>query len=251
MRHFTVPLAAAALLLSGCSASLPQGSDKVEIDPEDFTTEITNRWWPMKPNTQHTFRATEDGEESIVILTYTDKTMTLKNGVEVRLVRDTVYEEGELHEDTFDYFAQHKDGTVWYFGEEAGYYEDGKFKEDAGSFEAGVNGAEAGVAMPADPQDGDKFRLEYAKDQAEDNIEIIDRGTFAETLFDYYPDVVVTADTSALERKVLEHKFYADGVGPVLSLDISDGASREELISVKKVAPGTATGPLGDPDPLP
>jgi hypothetical protein len=30
---------------------------------------------------------------------------------------------------------------------------------------------------------------------------------------------------------VLEHKFYAEGIGPVLSLGLTGGGGREELVS--------------------
>lgn len=230
---------------------LPQGSEEVSPDPSDFSTNITHPYWPMKPSTQWIFKETEPGEpDATVVMTVTNQTKTLKSGVKVRVVRDTSFFDGELEEDTFDYFAQHKDGTLWYFGEDSGYYEHGKFKEDAGSFEHGVDGAQAGVALPADPKVGQKFRLEYYKAQAEDQIEILDINTFAQVEAGKYHKVLMTKDTSPIEPNVLEHKFYAYGVGPILSLHISDGAGREELVRVKKVSPFKYTSPLGSPEPL-
>ena len=64
-----------------------------------------------------------------------------------------------------------------------------------------------------------------------------------------YKDALVTMDTSSLEPTVVEYKFYAPGVGPVLALDISGGAAREELVKIDKAAPKDGTGPLGKPNP--
>jgi hypothetical protein len=226
---------------------LPTGNEHVEINPDEFTTNITNEYMPLVPGFQRVYKAVDGDEKSTVIVTVTNRKKQVA-GVGVVVVRDTVYENGELHEDTFDYFAQDKKGNVWYFGEDTGVYEDGKLVDTEGSFEAGKNGAEAGIAMPANPTDGDKFRLEYYK-EAQDTIEVIDTNDFVEVEAGKYKNVVVTRDTSPLEPNVNEHKFYAKNIGVILSLDISDGAGREELVELRKVPKDMASGPLGKPDP--
>lgn len=236
-----------ALLFAVTGPNLPTGSEHVDINPQEFSTNITNEYFPLPFNSQKIFEAVDGDETEKVVVTVLDKTKTLKNGVEVVQVRDTVYLNGKLHEDTIDYFAQDDKGNVWYFGEQSGYYEDGKFKEDAGSFEAGVDKAEAGIAMPAKPKDHQKFRLEYKKGVAEDNVEVIDTNDFVEVENGFYTDVVVTRDTGANEPKVNEHKFYAKGTGVILSVDISDGEAREQLVDVRKVKPGTVGTDLGNP----
>ena len=41
----------------------------------------------------------------------------------------------------------------------------------------------------------------------------------------------MTRDVNPLEPKVLEFKFFARGVGPVLAVSVSGGSDREELVS--------------------
>ena len=80
----------------------------------------------------------------------THNTKQIANGVEARVVRDTVTDDGEPVEVTDDWYAQDAEGNVWYLGENTAKYEDGKVSTTAGSFEAGVDGAQAGIIMPAE-----------------------------------------------------------------------------------------------------
>jgi hypothetical protein len=236
---------------AGPGADLPQGSEPVELDPAEFTTEIDNRYWPMEPGTQWTYRELdEEGKEVLVVVTVTSETKKIANGVTARVVRDTVTEDGELIEDTFDWYAQDAEGNVWYLGEDTAEFEDGKLKTRAGSFEAGVDGALPGVVMPAEPGDGMQYRQEYYKGEAEDNGEILGTEEMAEVPAGLYEDVVLTKDTITIEPDVLEYKLYAPGVGPVLVFGVSGGGGREELVKVGKVsaeaAAAAGTTPLGE-----
>jgi hypothetical protein len=234
------------------SRGLPQGSDPVRLDPSEFTPEIDNRYWPMKPGTRWTYREIDEvGKRLEVVVTATDVTKEIANGVTARVVRDTVTRNGKLIEDTFDWYAQDADGNVWYLGEDTAEFENGKLTTRAGSFEAGVDGAQPGVIMPADPADDMRYRQEYYKGEAEDNGEILSLGEQVEVPAGHFADAVMTKDTNALEPKVLEFKLYAPGVGPVLALGVSGGGGREELIEVSEVGPRAAeaagTAPLGEP----
>ena len=131
---------------------------------------------------------------------------------------------------TDDWYAQDSDGNVWYLGESTAEYENGKVVSRAGSWEAGVDGAQPGIAMPADPQVGMAYRQEYYAGEAEDRAEVLSVEEQVEVPFGHFTDVVMTKDLVPLEPRVLEHKFYAQGVGPVLALDISGASGREELI---------------------
>jgi hypothetical protein len=165
-----------------------------------------------------------------VVVTVTDRTKRIANGIEARVVHDVVTENGEPVEVTDDWYAQDSDGNIWYMGEDTAEYEDGKVVTRAGSFEAGVNGAEAGIVMPADPQPGMAYRQEYYEGEAEDRGEVVSLGSQVETETGHYTDVVMTRDLVPLEPKVEELKFYARGVGPVLALGISGGLAVEELV---------------------
>ena len=127
----------------------------IELDPADFTTEIDNPWWPMTPGSRWVYRETDsEGANQKVVVTVTNRTKAIANGIEARVVHDVVTEDGEFVEVTDDWYAQDEDGNVWYLGEDTTEYENGKPVSKAGSFEAGVDGAEPGIIMPAQPEPG-------------------------------------------------------------------------------------------------
>ncbi|MGH8828922.1 MAG: hypothetical protein ACRDVZ_15245 [Jiangellaceae bacterium] len=275
MTHVSVPIAAAVLLsvtAAGCSGGtseneppgtsepsgtsmaapgqLPQGDDPVTLDPAQFTTEIDNPYWPMSPGTRWTYRET-DGEGNVqeVVVVVTDQTKETAIGVTARVVRDTVTVDGEIIEDTVDWYAQDQQGNIWYLGEDTAEFEDGEIASREGSFEAGVDGALPGIIIPADPQPGMQYRQEYFEGEAEDNGAVLSIAEMAEVPFGQFTEALLTKDTNALEPDVLEYKLYAKDVGPVLTLSVSGGAGREELLNVDQVAGSTGTGPLGTPNP--
>jgi hypothetical protein len=155
-------------------------------------------------------------------------------GIQATVVHDVVTEDGQLIEDTFDWYAQDTSGNLWYLGEDTKEYEAGKVVSTKGSWEAGVDGAQAGIILPANPQVGMVYRQEYYAGQAEDGAKILSVDELAEVPFGSFDHVLMTKDYTALEPNLLEHKFYAQGIGPVLVIAISGGSDREELISFKE-----------------
>jgi hypothetical protein len=231
-------------------SSLPIGADPVNLDPADFSTDITNPYWPMKPGTRWIYRSVEaDGVKQDIAIVATTTTKKLANGITARVVRDTAREEGQIVEDTLDWYAQDANGNVWYMGEQTAEFENGKIVSRAGSWEAGKDGAMPGIMLPAQPQDGQKYRQEYKKGEAEDNGEVLATGNLVEVQAGRYDKALVTMDTSTIEPDVMEYKFYAPGVGPVLALDISGGTAREGLVKVGKAGAKDGTGPIGKPNP--
>jgi hypothetical protein len=217
----------------GSDADLPQGSEPVDLDPADFSTEIDNPHWPMSVGSRWVYEEIdEEGTVQKVEVTVTGKTRQIANGIEARVVRDVVTEDGEPIEVTDDWYAQDSQGNVWYLGEDTAEYENGKVVTRAGSFEAGVDGAQPGVIMPANPEVGMTYRQEYYEGEAEDAGEILSLDQQVAVPFGRFSETLMTRDTNPLEPKVNELKFYADGVGPVLTLDIGTvGGAREELLS--------------------
>jgi hypothetical protein len=213
------------------AASLPQGSKPFQIDPADFTTEIDNPYWPMKPGSQWIYRETDaEGTVSRVVVTVTNRTKTIA-GIEARVVHDQVTEDGEIKEDTFDWYAQDSKGNLWYLGEDTTEYENGKPKTKEGSWEAGVDGALAGIIMPAHPRVGLRYREEYYKGHAEDGAEIIDVDALAKVPAGRFDHGIQTRNFSGIEPDVIEEKIYAKGVGVVLEITVSGGSDRDELLS--------------------
>ena len=261
-RHrWIAPVSTALVAVLMCSGSasaaaptshgLPEGSDPFELDPAEFTVDIDNPYWPMEPGTRWVYRET-DAEGSVlkVVVTVTSETKEIANGITARVVRDTVTEEGNVVEDTFDWYAQDADGNIWYLGEDTAEFENGKISSRGGSFEAGTDGALAGVALPANPVDDMRYRQEYYEGEAEDQGEVITTGEQVEVKAGHYDDVLVTKDTNPLEPKILEFKFYARGVGPALAISVSGSSDREELTKVTKISKRAArlagTTPLGE-----
>jgi hypothetical protein len=229
---------------------LPQGSDEVVLDPADFSTTIDNPYWPMEPGTRWTYREVDaEGNELIVVVTVTSETKLIANGITARVVRDTVWRGDDIVEDTFDWYAQDADGAIWYLGEDTAEFENGVIVSTHGSFEAGVDGALPGIAIPADPLPGMRYRQEYYAGEAEDNGEILSVEEMVDVPYGHFDHVLLTKDTITIEPDVLEYKLYAPGIGLVLALSVAGGSGdREELISVETVPDGTGTGPLGQPD---
>ena len=236
---------------AAAATALPQSDEPVELDPSDFTAQVTNPWFPLEPGTRWTYReTTEDGEVVRVVVTATAVTLQIANGVTARVVRDTVTLDGDIIEDTQDWYAQDRAGTVWYLGENTAEFENSNITTREGSFEAGVDGAQAGVIMPASPTVGMVYRQEYYEGEAEDNGEVLALGQQASVPAGDYDDLVETADTTPLEPDVLEHKYYAEGVGLVLTID-KEAGGREELLSLTQIPPAQARragqAPLGEP----
>jgi hypothetical protein len=214
------------------SLALPQGAQPVTLDPAEFTTEITNPYWPMKPGSRWVYRETDKDEVLKVVVTVTDQTMRIANGIEARVVHDVVSQDGEPVEVTDDWYAQDSEGNVWYLGEDTAEYENGKVVSREGSFEAGVDGAQPGIAVPANPEPGLAYRQEYYAGQAEDKAKVLSLDATATVPFGSFDAVLQTEDTNPLSKPPqVEHKFYARGVGPVLAIGVSGGSGREELIT--------------------
>ena len=220
---------------AGAGSALPQGSERVDLDPSDFTTRIDNPYWPMSPGSRWVYRETDqEGTKLRVEVTVTRKTRKIANGVEARVVHDVVTEGGQPVEVTDDWYAQDSAGNVWYLGENTAEYQNGKVTTTAGSFEAGVDGAQAGIIVPAHPEAGMTYRQEYYARQAEDRAEVLSLDEQAEVPFGHFTNVLLTKDINPLEPNLLEYKFYAQGVGPVLAIAVSGATDREELLSYSK-----------------
>ena len=243
----TIPALAAALaLLAGCgsdekgstepaAAGLPQAGEPVDLKPADLTTEIDNPYWPMRPGSRWVSRETDpEGNAQRVVVTVTDRTKKVASGATARVVHDVVSEGGRPVEVTDDYYAQDRDGNVWYLGEATKEYEHGKVKTTAGSWEWGVKGAQPGVIVPAAPEPGLQYRQEYLAGEAEDRARVLSVDEQVEVPFGHFEGALLTKEYTPVEPKALEYKLYAKGVGPVRVYGVSGGGGDEELLSFRK-----------------
>jgi hypothetical protein len=240
----SIAVAIAVLALAACggggsksksssASSLPQGTKPVKLDPADFTTNIDNPYWPMRPGSHWVYREVENGDTQRVDVTVTNQTKTLA-GIEARVVHDRVSRNGETLEDTYDWYAQDSAGNLWYLGEDTAEYENGKLKTKEGTWAAGVDGAEPGVVVPASPKQGMTYREEYYAGHAEDGAEVLGVNSQVQVPFGRFQNAMLTRNFSTIEPTVEEMKLYAKGVGPVMELLISAGSGRTELLSYTK-----------------
>jgi hypothetical protein len=214
------------------TTGLPQGADPVTLDPANFVAVIDNPYLPLPVGAKWTYTETDSaGDVQTITVEVTAETRAIL-GITATVVHDIVMEGDEVIEDTFDWYAQDTAGNVWYLGEDTKELEGGEVVSTEGSWEAGVDGAQPGVIMPADPAAGSSYRQEHYAGQAEDEATILFVGERVAVGETEYEDVVVTRDTTPLEPDVVELKFYAPGVGLVLELGISPELTREELTEV-------------------
>jgi hypothetical protein len=230
-----IPVALGLVLAGSAAGSLPQDGEPVTLNPAEFTAKVTNPYFPLVPGTRLIYRE-QDAQGTVQrdVVHVTKRRKLIANGITARVVHDVVSEDGEPVEKTFDWFAQDSAGNVWYLGEDTKEYENGNVVSTHGSFEAGVDGAQPGVIMPASPQVGMTYRQEFYAGEAEDQARILSLDEQAGVPFGHFDGVLMTKETNPLEPRHTEYKFYARGVGPVLELTASGGTDRVTLLSVDK-----------------
>jgi hypothetical protein len=195
----------------------------------EFVAYSTNKYFPLIPGTTWYYRAvTPDGVETSVVRV-TNETVLI-DGVRVRVVTDIVKLDGELIEETRDYFAMDREKNVWYFGEDTRSIDPETGEESThGTWRAGVNGAQKGIIMLGDPDRGEAYAEENAPGVAEDQARVVSLHAEAKVPAGEFDDALKTENTTPLEPDVLENKYYAPGVGMVLTIDRQDG-TRDRLV---------------------
>jgi hypothetical protein len=215
---------AGLLLVSGCGAgptpSPPSGVDDLVIptpDPQaaDFSTHIDNPWLPLSPGRTSTYVVV--GTQQTRTVEVTDRTQTIDGVATVVVDSELDTGRGRSLERSEAYYAQDRDGNVWLFGEQGAQR----------SWQAGVDGAEAGLAMPATPRLGDGWRGEYAEGVAEDVIRVLGVHQDREVPAGDFRDVLVLQVTSRLTPGVQVREYFTQGRG-LISSEWIPGA-REDL----------------------
>ena len=229
-----------AALAGGCGSSHQQSSSDLapihghyapSIDPKNFVSTIDNRYWPLKPGTgfhYEGFKGTAKQKDDEIV---TGKTKRIL-GINAVAVRDTVSEHGQPIERTLDYYAQDKQGNVWYLGEDSYELQHGHFVKASDSWLSGVNGAQPGIIMPASPRADDRYRQEYyPPGEALDEAHVLGtRGPFT-VPYGTFKRALVTSEFSPLEPQT-EQKYYVAGVGEVLERVVKGDREEFRLVSV-------------------
>jgi hypothetical protein len=235
--------ALALVVVAGCGAPSGGGEAKgrtekaqkayePRIESADFTSRIDNKYFPLKPGTTFVYKGEFHGTAERDVMAVTDDTKRVM-GVECLVASDRVTEGGELVEQTYDWYAQDKEGNVWYFGEDVTEYKNGKVTGHEGSWESGVDGARPGIAMKADPRVGQTYRQEYSKGVAEDKARVVSLNGSVEVPYGKYDRVLVTEEFTPLEPGVVERQYYVAGVGDIVEATVKGQPERIELANVK------------------
>jgi len=201
------------------------------INPADFTGKIDNKYFPLVPGTIFVYEGISEKGKEHSEMSVEDQTKSIL-GITCAVVEDIVTADGQIIEKTLDWYAQDKNGNVWYFGEDSKEYKDGKVIGTTGSWEAGVKGAKPGIIMEANPKIGDTYRQEYLKSEAEDMADILSLSESASVKYGSFADCLKTRDYTSLEPDVVENKYFAPGVGEVLITLEKGGTERMELIKI-------------------
>ena len=191
-----------------------------DFNPDNFddSTNIDNLWYPLKPGTRRVLSgATEQSGLTIphrIVFTVTDLIKVIE-GVRTVVVYVEDYSEGDLVEAELAFFAQDNDGNVWYLGEYPEEYANGRFV-DAPAWIAGLKGAQAGIKMKSEPQEGTSYSQGWGPAVNWTDYGRVDQlGQETCVPLDCYQNVIVVAESSLAESDAFQLKYYAQGVGEV------------------------------------
>lgn len=218
----------AALLVPSTGAALPNRHP----DPSEFVAHVDNPWFPLRPHTTYVYRGVKDGQPSRDVFKVTTRTRKIE-GVRCTVVRDRLYLSGRLEERTVDWYAQDRDGNVWYFGEAtAELRRDGSVRTTEGSWQAGVDGAIAGVFMPAHPHVGQAGRQELYEGHAEDHFRVLSLHARVQTPAVSSQRALLTREWTPLEPGVVDHKLFVRGIGNVREHTVQGGDELNVLVRI-------------------
>src|SRR5215211_8577324 len=236
--------AVAIAILAGCGASsgstdgaAKSTTEKTQkayaprIEPADFTTRIDNKYFPLEPGTTFVYKGKFHGSAERDVMAVTHDTKRVM-GVECLVASDRVTEGGKLVEQTYDWYAQDKEGNVWYFGEHVTEYKNGKVTGHEGSWESGVDGAKPGIAMQANPKVGNYYRQEYYEGVAEDRAKVLSLNKSATMPYGSFDHVLMTEEWTPLEPNIVERQYYVAGVGDIIESTVKGPPERIELVDV-------------------
>lgn len=233
---FALPISARAAKSASEPTATPQTlatpTYAPKIDPRNFVKKIDNPYFPLQPGTIFLYEGkTSSGQEQVRV-TVKSKTKMIM-GVTCVEVRDIVLIDGQLEEATLDWYAQDREGNVWYFGEDTKEYKNGVVVSTAGTWLGGVDGAQPGIIMKAHPRVGDTYRQEYYAGEAEDMAQVLSLNESATVPYGSYTNVLMTNEWTPLSPGVAEHKYYAKGIGNILTRKVQGGTGNVKLVEIQ------------------
>ena len=233
---FLFALLAAAMTVGGAGASNTQSVAAVTapvFDPANFVTVVDNPYFPLPVGRTLVYEGTKNGQTQIDTVTVTNQTKIIL-GIAATVVSDvaTATQDGTVLERTSDWYAQDKQGNVWYLGEDTvAFLANGK-TDTSGSWESGVRGAIPGIVMEANPQIPDAYRQEYLAGQAEDTAWVVQVGGTITVPYGKLRNTLVTLEATRLEPGAYDQKVYAPGIGIVSEQALTGEPEVARLVSV-------------------
>ena len=222
----------ATLFITESTRRSRAGEYSPQVNPADFTTQITNKYFALPAGKKLTYETVEQGKVTETIEIEILQETKMVEGVETVIYLDKEFKNGQLVEETRDYLAQHKNGDVWYFGEDVSNFWNGILVNHAGSFLHGKDGAKAGIWMKAEQRVGDSYKQEFYAGHAEDIRDTVATGETVTTKSGTYTDCVKVYDWTPLEKNAREHKYHCPQVGALALTEDLETGSRSELVSV-------------------
>jgi hypothetical protein len=206
--------------------------------PSDFAPRVDNPWFPLKPGSTYVYRGRKDGDatrEQVAVFTAT-KTIL---GVRATVVGDKLYARRggrwSIAERTRDWYAQDRPGNVWYLGEAtAEIGPGGAVVSREGSWQAGVDGARAGIFMPSHPHRGQSGIQEMYAGEAEDRFRVLSLSASVRTPAASSDRALLTREWTPLEPGVVDHKLYVRGIGTVREETVQGGDELNELVAMRR-----------------
>ena len=201
------------------------------FNPANFNadTAVTNTFFPLVLGSIRVYYTIDlEGDEEQVRFEVLEETRQIA-GVTCTALIDQVLSDGEVVEESINWYAVDQAGNVWHFGGEFKEIVDGEVIESTG-WESGVDDAEPGIAMPADPQIGQVYALGFYADETEDKAEILSLDGYAEVTYGEFTGLLETRAWSPLSPEEVDFEYYAAGIGEVLTVNQETG-ERVELIS--------------------
>jgi hypothetical protein len=219
---------------SGSAIAITPAPGWPPITSNDFATTIDNPWFPLTPGTKWVSRGVKDGKTTVDTFEVTGQTKEIL-GVTCSVIQDTLTEDGNVVEATWDWYAEDDQGNVWYFGEDTKEFDaQGNVTSTAGSWQSGVDGGAPGVFMPADPQVGQGGYQEYLKGEAVDRYEIVSLSASVKVPYGSFDGCLETRETTAIEPGVVDRKYYVKGIGQVSEVMVKGGQESSQLVSYEK-----------------
>jgi hypothetical protein len=201
------------------------------LDPNNFVSVIDNPYFPLPVGRTLTYRGVKDGKTQIDRVTVTSDTKVVE-GITARVVFDVATHRGKLLEKTYDWYAQDKQGNVWYVGENTTAYLPNGHKDKSGSWKAGVNDAEPGIIMEAHPQIPDAYRQECLAGEAEDTAWVVGTSGSVTVPYGTMHHVLTSLEATRIEAGAYDKKVYAPGIGIVFEMAITGSPEVARLVKV-------------------